>query len=156
MPTTGAARHAGEKPGSALVQAMVAEGIETIDGVTQDPSFSPLVLFGIGGVAVELLHDRAFRIPPLTGCDAAEVVRGLRTSPLLFDYRGAPPSKIRALEDFLLRVARFAEQVSELAELDLNPVMVSRGGVTAVDVKLRLESHTPRPELAVRRLRLRR
>jgi acetyl coenzyme A synthetase (ADP forming)-like protein len=143
----------GERMGGALVQPMVAEGIETIVGVTQDPSFGPLVLFGIGGVAVELLHDRAFRILPLTDRDAGELVRGLRTSPLLFGYRGAPPANIPALEDFLLRVARFAEQVPELAELDLNPVMVSQEGVTAVDVKLRLESQMPRPELAVRRLR---
>ena len=143
----------GEGMGGALVQPMVAGGVETIVGVTQDPSFGPLILFGIGGVAVELLHDRAFRILPLTDRDAEELVRGLRTSPLLFGYRGAPPANTRALEDFLLRVARFAEQVPELAELDLNPVLVSPEGVTAVDVKLRLEPHTPRPELAVRHLR---
>ncbi|HBZ69792.1 MAG TPA: hypothetical protein DEP35_08695 [Deltaproteobacteria bacterium] len=145
--------HLGDRMGGALVQPMVMGGIETIVGVTQDPSFGPLILFGIGGVAVELLHDRAFRILPLTDRDAEELVRGLRTSPLLFGYRGTPPANIRALEDFLLRVARLAEQVPELAELDLNPVIVSAEGISAVDVKLRLEHHTPRPELAVRRLR---
>jgi acyl-CoA synthetase (NDP forming) len=143
----------GERMGGALVQPMVTGGVETIVGVTQDPSFGPLILFGIGGVAVELLHDRAFRILPLTDRDAGELVRGLRTSPLLFGYRGAEPANVRALEDLLLRVARFAEQVPEVAELDLNPVMVSHKDVIAVDVKLRLEPHAPRPELAARRLR---
>jgi acetyl coenzyme A synthetase (ADP forming)-like protein len=143
----------GEDMGGALLQPMVAAGVETIVGVTQDQRFGPLVLFGIGGVEVELLQDCAFRILPLTDRDAAELIRGLKTSPLLFGYRGAPPADTRALEDLLLRVARFAEQVPELAELDLNPVMVSPEGAVAVDVKLRLEPHTPRPELAVRRLR---
>jgi len=143
----------GERMGGALVEPMVTLGVETIVGVTQDPSFGPLILFGIGGVAVELLRDRAFRILPLTDRDAGELVRGLRTSPLLFGYRGAEPANVRALEDLLLRVARLAEQVPELAELDLNPVLVSHKEVTAVDVKLRLEPHAPRPELAARRLR---
>jgi acyl-CoA synthetase (NDP forming) len=143
----------GERMGGALLQPMVATGVETIVGVTQDPSFGPLVLFGIGGLEVELLQDRSFRILPLTDRDAAELIRGLKTSPLLFGYRGAPPANTPALEDFLLRVARFAEQVPELAELDLNPVIVSSEGALAVDVKLRLERHKPRPELAVRRLR---
>ncbi|HYB11888.1 MAG TPA: GNAT family N-acetyltransferase, partial [Myxococcota bacterium] len=95
----------GEAMGGALVQPMLAAGVETIVGVTQDPSFGPLILFGIGGVAVELLQDQAFRILPLTDRDAEELVRGLKTSPLLFGYRGAPPVNVRALEDFLLRVA---------------------------------------------------
>jgi acetyl coenzyme A synthetase (ADP forming)-like protein len=143
----------GEGMGGALVQPMLSDGVETLVGVSQDPSFGPLIHFGVGDVAVELLHDRAFRILPLTDRDAAELVRGLKTSPLLFGYRGAPPANTQALEEFLLRVARFAEQVPELAQLDLSPVVVSPEGATAVDVKLRLEPHMPRPELAVRRLR---
>ncbi|HKE10205.1 MAG TPA: acetate--CoA ligase family protein, partial [Myxococcota bacterium] len=143
----------GEGMGGALVQPMVTGAVETIVGVSQDPSFGPLILFGVGDVAVELFHDRAFRILPLTDRDAAELVRGLKTSPLLFGYRGAPPANTQALEEFLLRVARFAEQVPELAQLELNPVVASPEGAIAVDVKLRLEPHVPRPELAVRRLR---
>jgi acetyl coenzyme A synthetase (ADP forming)-like protein len=143
----------GEEMGGALVQPMIAGGVETIVGVTQDPSFGPLLLFGMGGIAVELLQDRAFRILPLTDRDAEELIRSLRTSPLLFGYRGAPSANLPALQDLLLRVARFAEQVPELAELDLNPVIVSHEIVLAVDVKLRLKRHAPRPELAVRRLR---
>jgi acetyl coenzyme A synthetase (ADP forming)-like protein len=146
-------RRLGARMGGALVQPMAEPGVETIVGVVHDPSFGPLLLFGLGGTAVELLQDRAFRLLPLTDLDAAGLVRSLRTSPLLFGHRGAKPADVPALEQLLLRVGRLASEVPEIAELDLNPVIVSPGGVAVVDTKLRLAPYAPRPELGARRLR---
>jgi acyl-CoA synthetase (NDP forming) len=134
-----------------VVQAMAAAGVETIVGLVHDEGFGPLVMFGMGGTAAEVLADRAFRILPLTDLDAGELVRAVRGAPLLFGYRGQPGVNVRALEDLLLRVARLAENVPEVAELDLNPVVVSEGGAVAVDARLRLTPRSPAPE--VRRLR---
>ena len=106
----------------AIVQRMSAAGTETIVGSTQDPLFGPLVLFGMGGVTAELLADHALRIVPLTDEDAREQVRSLRGSPLLFGYRGASAVDVAALEDVLLRVGRLADELPEVAEMDLNPV----------------------------------
>jgi acyl-CoA synthetase (NDP forming) len=122
----------------AILQRMARPGVETIAGVVLDPLFGPLVMFGMGGVATELLRDRAFRILPLTDSDAAELVRSLRASPLLFGYRGAPPVAVGALEDVLQRVARLAAVVHEVAELDFNPVIVSPAGVEIVDARVRV------------------
>jgi acyl-CoA synthetase (NDP forming) len=143
----------GDAMGGAVVQAMVPAGVETIVGVVQDPSFGPLVMFGMGGIATDLLGDRAFRILPLTDLDAAELIRSVRGSPLLFGYRGAPAADVAALEDVLLRVARLVDEVPEVAEMDLNPVIVGPDGATVVDVKVHLVPAVPHPERAVRRLR---
>jgi acyl-CoA synthetase (NDP forming)/GNAT superfamily N-acetyltransferase len=134
-------------------QAVAPAGVETIVGVVHDPVFGPLLMFGSGGVAVEVLGDRAFRALPLTDLDARELVRSIRGAPLLFGHRGAPPVDVAALEQLLLRVARLAEDVHELAEMELSPVIVSPGGVSIVDVRLRLVPVVPHPELTVRRLR---
>lgn len=143
----------GDQMGDAVVQPMVRPGVETIVGVVHDPSFGPLVMFGLGGTTAELLGDRALRILPLTDLDAHELVRSLRGSPLLFGYRGAPPADVEALEDLLLRVGRLADELDEVAEMDANPVIVSERGAVAVDVKIRLApSVTGRPA-DLRRLR---
>jgi acyl-CoA synthetase (NDP forming) len=136
----------------AMVQQMAEPGVETIVGVVQDPLFGPLVMFGLGGVATELLGDRAFRILPLTDLDAAELVRNLRSSPLLFGYRGAPKTDTDALELLLQRVARLAGHVAEIAELDLNPVVVSPSGVMAVDARVRVAPVVPGPPPDLRRM----
>jgi acetyl coenzyme A synthetase (ADP forming)-like protein len=136
----------------ALVQQMSPPGVETIVGVVQDPLFGPLLLFGMGGVATELLGDRSFRILPVTDTDAAGLVRSLRSSPLLFGYRGAPEADVAALEGLLQRVARLAGAIPEMAELDVNPVIVSAGGVVAVDARLRVVPVTPGPPAGARRL----
>jgi acetyl coenzyme A synthetase (ADP forming)-like protein len=128
----------GADMGGVVVQPMAGPGVETIVGVTHDPSFGPLVLFGMGGTMAELLGDRALRILPLTDVDAADLVRSLGGSPLLFGYRGRPAVDVAALEDVLLRVGRLAEDVPEVAEMDLNPVIVSETGAVAVDVKVRV------------------
>jgi acetyl coenzyme A synthetase (ADP forming)-like protein len=143
----------GDDMGGAVVQPMVSAGVETIVGVTRDPLFGSLVVFGMGGTAAELIRDTALRILPITNLDAHEMVRSLRTSPLLFGYRGAPVADVDALEQLLLRVGRLAEELPEVAEMDCNPVIVSPDAVTVVDVKVRLASVPPSPLPGVRRMR---
>ncbi|MFO7590483.1 MAG: GNAT family N-acetyltransferase [Acidimicrobiia bacterium] len=127
-----------------LVQPMVGPGVEVIVGAVDDPSFGPVVMFGLGGTAVELFADRAFSIVPLTDLDAAELVRAPRSSALLRGHRGSQPVDLAALEDLVLRVSRLADNVPELAELDLNPVIARPDGVFVVDARARLEpDHDP-------------
>ncbi|MDH4363021.1 MAG: GNAT family N-acetyltransferase [Acidimicrobiia bacterium] len=146
----------GDRMTGGVVQAMAAAGTETIVGVVQDPVFGPLVMFGLGGVATELLGDRSFRVLPLTDADAADLVRSLRASPLLFGYRGAPPADTAALEDLLERVARLAghhdDRGVEVAELDLNPVIVGPRGAVVVDARIRIGPEPAGPPLDVRRM----
>ena len=141
----------GERMDGALVQQMAPAGVETIVGVTHDALFGPVVLFGLGGVATELMGDHAYRILPLTDRDAAELVRSLRSSPLLFGYRGTPLADVAALEELLQRVARLAGLVPELAELDLNPVLVGEHGVAVVDAAVRLDPTLDEPPSELRR-----
>ncbi|MBW1686609.1 MAG: GNAT family N-acetyltransferase [Deltaproteobacteria bacterium] len=143
----------GDAMGGAVVQRMVDAGVETIVGVVHQENFGPLVMFGLGGIATDLLGDRAYRILPLTDLDVRDLVRSLKSAPLLFGYRGSPPANVKALEELLLRVGRMAAEIPEIVELDLNPVIVSQEGAVAVDAKLRVAPYAPRPELAHRRLR---
>jgi acetyl coenzyme A synthetase (ADP forming)-like protein len=143
----------GDGMGGAIVQRMARPGLEVIVGITQDPLFGPLLLFGAGGVAAELLADRALRILPLSTRDAGDLVRSLRTSPLLFGYRGSPPLAVDALEQLLLRVARLAEDVPEITEMDLNPVVVYEDEVIAVDTKVRYALAPRRAPADLRRMR---
>ncbi|HZA79740.1 MAG TPA: GNAT family N-acetyltransferase [Acidimicrobiales bacterium] len=142
----------GDRMTGAIVQQMARPGVETIVGVVQDPLFGPLVMFGLGGVATELLGDRAFRILPLTDLDAADLVRSLRASPLLFGYRGSAPVAVAGLQQILQRVARLAEKVAEIRELDLNPVIVSDAGAVAVDCRVRAAPLSPGPPTDLRRM----
>ncbi len=107
-----------------IVQEMAAPGVATVVEIVDDPSFGALVSFGVGGVATELLGDRAFRTLPLTDLDAAELVRGPRAWPLLDGWRGSEPVDTAALEDLLLRVARMADDLPEVLRLSLEPVIV--------------------------------
>lgn len=138
---------------AAIVQPMAAPGVETIVGLVHDRHFGPLVMFGLGGVLTDLLGDRAFRILPLTDVDAAELVRSVKSSPLLFGYRGAPPADVPALTDVLLRLAQLADQVPELQEIDLNPVVVRQQGAEVLDAKLRIAPAARGPGPLMRRLR---
>jgi acetyl coenzyme A synthetase (ADP forming)-like protein len=139
----------GERMGDAVVQPMAPRGVELIVGVTHDPVFGPLVLFGMGGVAAELLRDTTLRFVPLTVLDAHEMVRSLRSSPLLFGYRNTPPVDVGGVEELLLRIGRLAEDLPELAELDCNPVVASPSGALVLDVKLRIEPWDRTPGYAV-------
>lgn len=136
----------------ATVSPMAPPGVQTVVGIAADPQFGPLVVFGLGGVFTDLLDDRALRLVPLTDLDAADLVRGVRAAPLLVGYRGAPAVDVAAVEDLLLRVGRLAEDLLEVAELDLNPVIARADGVLAVDAKVRLAPPPPRPDLLLRRL----
>ena len=123
-----------------LVQRMAEAGVEVLVGVTQDETFGPLIGFGLGGTAVEVLNDIVFRITPLTDEDAREMVRSIRGLPLLQGYRGRPVADLGALEELLLRISWLVEAVPEIAELDLNPVMAYGGGRAPcpVDVRIRV------------------
>jgi acyl-CoA synthetase (NDP forming) len=136
----------------AYVQAMAPPGVETIAGIVRDPGFGPLVMFGLGGVAAELLGDRALRVAPLTDTDADDMVRSLRSSPLLFGYRGAAPVDTAALTDLLLRLSVLGQQLPELMELDLNPVIARPDGALAVDWRMRIAPAVPAGQ-DLRRLR---
>jgi acetyl coenzyme A synthetase (ADP forming)-like protein len=151
---TDMARSLGDAMGGAVVQQMVPSGVETIVGITHDPSFGPLVMFGLGGVTAELLADRSFRIVPITDEDASELVRSLRGSPLFFGYRGRADVDVAALENLLLRVGHLADELPDVAEMDLNPVIVGTTGVIAVDAKVRIAPAPARLPADFRRMRL--
>ncbi len=124
----------------ALVQPMVSGGVECLVGVVTDPIFGPLIAFGLGGVLAEAIGDVAFRVHPLTDLDADELIASVKASRLLHGYRGSPAADIPALRDLLLRVSRLIEDVPEVAELDINPVVVRAAGegALALDARLRL------------------
>jgi acyl-CoA synthetase (NDP forming) len=129
------ARFAGRMSG-VLVEPMITGGIETLIGVVQEPVFGPVVVFGLGGIATGALADHAARLAPLTGADADDLIGGIRAAPALLEQ--APGTG--ALRDTLLRVSRLADDLPQVAELDLNPVIVRPDGVIAVDARLRVTS----------------
>ncbi|MDJ0975355.1 MAG: acetate--CoA ligase family protein [Planctomycetota bacterium] len=125
-----------------LVQPMVPKGAELLVGVSEDPVFGPLVAFGLGGIHVEILQDVAFRVAPLTRQDAEAMVRGIRGARLLDGYRGHPPADVDAIHDVLLRVSRLVEEVPEITELDLNPLIAGAPGEGChiVDARIRVRT----------------
>ena len=125
-----------------VIQPMISGGVETMIGVTDDKLFGPLVAFGLGGIHVEVLGDVRFCMAPLTDRDADSLLRGIRGYKLLQGYRGHPPVDLDALRELVLRVARLAEEVPDIAELDLNPVIaLSPGnGCRIVDARIRVAS----------------
>ena len=130
-------------PTGMIVQRQVERVVEAIVGVTSDPSLGSLVLAGIGGVAVELYKDVAFRVTPITDRDAAEMIDGLRGRALLAGYRGAAPADRDALIDVVRKIAALVEIMPEIAELDLNPVMLLEPGSGAVVVDGRMLLRDP-------------
>jgi acyl-CoA synthetase (NDP forming) len=135
----------GAQMGGAVIQPMASPGVEAIVGLAADPEFGPVVMVGLGGVMTDLLQDRAFAVPPLEAGAADAMVALLRAAPLLDGYRGAPKADRQALVAVLEQVARVAEEVPELVELDLNPILVSSAGAVAVDCKARLAPRQPGP-----------
>jgi acyl-CoA synthetase (NDP forming) len=129
------ARFAGRMSG-VLVEPMIGGGIETLVGVVQEPVFGPVVVFGLGGIATGVLADHAARLAPLTGADAEDLIRAIRAAPALLEQA----SDTGALRDTLLRVSRLADDLPQVAELDLNPVIVRADGVIAVDARIRVTS----------------
>jgi acetate---CoA ligase (ADP-forming) len=133
-----------------LVQRIAPEGVEMLVGMVNDHHFGPIVVAGAGGTTAELLKDVSIRIVPLTDQDASEMVRSLRTFPLLDGYRGRPHANVRSLEDVLLRTAAMVEAHPEIAELDLNPVVVTPDRSVVVDARVRVEAAPRRPPLGAR------
>jgi acetate---CoA ligase (ADP-forming) subunit beta len=122
------------------VQKMARPGTEVIIGMSKDAQFGPVIMFGLGGILVELLKDVSFRIVPLLQRDAAEMIREIKGYKLLEGYRGQEPADIKALEDLILKVSDFVEKNPQIKELDLNPVFAYKDGVLAVDARIVLES----------------
>jgi acyl-CoA synthetase (NDP forming)/RimJ/RimL family protein N-acetyltransferase len=135
-----------------LVQPMLTGGVEVLIGVVQEEVFGPLVVFGLGGVATDVLGDHAAKLTPLTDVDADDLIHGVHAAPLLFGHRGSPPVDTTALRDMLLRVSRLAEDLHEVSELDLNPVIATSTGAHAVDARIRVSPAQPRDPF-LRRLR---
>ncbi|MBM0238644.1 acetate--CoA ligase family protein, partial [Micromonospora sp. ATA32] len=130
----------------ALVQPMVPPGVACVVEVVEDPAFGPVVGFGLGGVATELLGDRAWRAVPLTDLDAAELVDEPRAAPLLRGHRGAAPVDRAALADLLLRVGRLADEQPRLRSLTLNPVLARPDGISVLHASVRIGSAGTRPD----------
>ncbi len=133
----------GDRLQRVLVQPMVPGGVETIVGVVQEPVFGPLVVFGLGGVATDVLADRSARLTPLTDADAAAMIVEVRAAPLLTGKAGSPAVDTAKLAELLLRVSRLADDLPVVAELDLNPVIARPDGVYPVDVRVRLAPAPP-------------
>ncbi|MFN7622206.1 MAG: acetate--CoA ligase family protein, partial [Acidobacteriota bacterium] len=133
------AAHGIELKGASLMP-MARPGVEVLAGMTVDPVFGPLVAFGTGGYYVELIRDVAFRVLPMTDQDVSEMIASTRASQLLKGYRGSPEADLKAVEELLLRLGALVEKVPEIAEIDLNPVIVHpRGeGLTMIDARVRL------------------
>ena len=121
------------------VQKMARPGVEVIIGMSKDAQFGPVLMFGLGGIWVEVLKDVSFRIVPLTKRDAAEMIREIKGYPLLEGYRGREPVDVSNLEGLIVRVSELAEQNPEIRELDLNPIFAYSDGAVAVDARLVLE-----------------
>jgi len=133
-----AARRA--QPGAAVlgvaVQKMAQPGVEVIMGMTKDPQFGPVLMFGLGGVFVEVLKDVAFRIVPLEPRDARQMIGDIQGFPVLEGFRGQEPADLAALEDMLMRLSAFVEEHPEIQELDLNPIFAYKDGALAVDARI--------------------
>ncbi len=134
-----------------VVQQMARPGIEMLVGVVHDPQFGPVLACGAGGVQVELLKDVSVRLTPLSNEDASEMIRELRTYPLLTGFRGSVPGDVAALEAGLLRVSAMVEDIPQIAELDCNPFVVHDAGATILDARIRVTAVAPRPLFGVRR-----
>jgi acyl-CoA synthetase (NDP forming) len=132
----------GDRLAGILIQPMATEpgqgGVELLLGAVQDPVFGPIVVFGLGGTATDVLEDRAARLAPLTDADAADLVRSVRIGPLLLGDRGSPAVDLTGLQDTILRLSRLADDLPEAAELDLNPVIARPDGIVAVDARVRV------------------
>lgn len=122
------------------VQNMARPGTEVIIGMSKDPQFGPVLMFGLGGILVEVLKDVSFRIVPLTRRDAREMIKEIKGYPILEGYRGLEPANIEVLEEILLKVSDLVENRPAIKELDINPIFAYSDGALAVDARVILES----------------
>jgi len=145
-------RMAGVAPDGLLLQPMIAGDAEIIVGGLQDPVFGPVVMVGAGGVFADLVADRRFLLAPVGAEQVAAAVGQLRLARVLDGYRGRPPVSRRALAELVSRVAALVDDLPEVAEIDLNPVLGHGESLIAVDAKIRLATAAVRPDPAVREL----
>jgi acyl-CoA synthetase (NDP forming) len=142
----------GTRMAAAIIQPMVTGGTEVTVGVTQEPVFGPLIVFGLGGVATDVRGDRSARLTPLTHTDAAALIRSIRSAPLLLGHRGTAAADVSALQDILMRLSRLADDLPQVAELELDPVIARPDGAHVVDARVRVLSAGP-TDPYLRRLR---
>ncbi|MFD2011007.1 bifunctional GNAT family N-acetyltransferase/acetate--CoA ligase family protein [Streptomyces narbonensis] len=135
-----------------VVQAMVPRGVDTLVRSAIDPAVGAVLSFGLSGAASELLGDTAHRLVPATDRDASELVRSIRTAPLLFGWRGSAPVDTPALEELLLRVSRLVDDHPEVVAVSLEPVVVAPRGLSVLGATVRLAPPPPRTDLGPRRL----
>ena len=122
-----------------LIQEMAPSSTEVIVGAIKDPQFGPAIMFGLGGIFVEVLKDVTFRIAPITEDEACEMISEVKAYPLLKGYRNTPPADLEAIAKILLNTSRLVTDHSEIKELDLNPIMVYEKGAKTVDARIILE-----------------
>lgn len=122
-----------------LIQEMAPQSTEVIVGATKDPQFGPALMFGLGGIFVELLKDVTFRIAPITRQDAQEMITEVKAYPILKGYRGQPSVDTGAIVEILLNTSRIMMDHPQIKELDLNPIMVYEKGAKTVDARIILE-----------------
>jgi len=115
---------------------MAAPGLELVIGMTRDPQFGPMLMFGLGGTLVEILKDVAFRITPLSRQDAREMIRQIKGYRLFEGYRGQQPVDTEYLEEMLMKLSAFIEENPEIKEMDINPVLAYKKGAVAVDARI--------------------
>jgi acyl-CoA synthetase (NDP forming) len=122
-----------------LVQEMAPQSTEVIVGALKDPQFGQTLMFGLGGIFVEILKDVVFRVAPITREDAEEMMTEVKAYPLLKGYRNTPPADLNAIADILLNTSRLMMDNPEVKELDLNPIMAYEKGAKTVDARIILE-----------------
>jgi len=122
-----------------LVQEMAPSSTEVIVGAIKDPQFGPALMFGLGGIFVEVLKDVTFRVAPITEDEACEMITEVKAYPLLKGYRNQPPADTEAIVQILLNTSRLVMEHQEIKELDLNPIMVYEKGAKTVDARIVLE-----------------
>jgi acyl-CoA synthetase (NDP forming) len=121
------------------VQKMARPGTEVIIGTSKDPQFGPVIMFGLGGIFVELLKDVSFRVIPVERKDAQEMINEIKGYPILEGYRGKDPTNISVLVEIILKISKLVEENSQIKELELNPVFAYRDKAVAVDARIILE-----------------
>jgi acetyl coenzyme A synthetase (ADP forming)-like protein len=141
----------GKTPVDLVVQPMLTGGVEMLVGVVHDPQFGPVVACGAGGTQVELFRDVSIRLTPLATADASEMIRELKTYPLLNGFRGKPSCDVAALEDGLLRLSAMVDDIPQIVEMDCNPFLVLEKGAVILDARIRIATISPTPLFAARR-----
>jgi acyl-CoA synthetase (NDP forming) len=131
---------------------MAASGVPVAMRALEDPAFGPVLSFGVGGVATEVIGDRSYRIPPLTDTDASEMVREVKAAPLLLGFGGAEPADLSAIEDLLHRLSALTDDVPELVDVELSPVLVRAQGLAVVNGRARVAPARSRADWYARRL----